>query len=100
VHYTFTSRPIDYVTFIARYRAYDFENASDPGLVTDTVSCDTFVSTGAPDRSRAFDMYRKTCDVEVSYMPLPYTALRFGHTRASVGQILRHTDSTDAVTKP
>ena len=99
VHYTFTSRPIDYVTFIARYRAYDFENASAPGLVTDTVSCDTSVSTCAPDRNHVFDMDRKTFDVEVSYTPLPYTALRFGRTRASVGQSLRHTDSTDEVTK-
>ena len=37
MHYTFTSRPIHDITFIARYRAYDFEDTSDPFLVTDTV---------------------------------------------------------------
>ena len=95
MHYTFTSRPIDYVTFIARYRAYDFENTSDPFLVTDTVSYDTSVSTYAPGRNHVFDMDRKTFDAEVSYTPLPHTALRFGYTRESIGQTFRHTDSTD-----
>ena len=94
LHYTFTSRPIDTITFIARYRAYDFENRSDPFLVTDT-SYDTSVSTYTPGRNHVFDMDRKTFDAEMSYTPLPHTALRFGYTRESVGQTFRHTDSTD-----
>jgi hypothetical protein len=95
LHYTFTSRPIDTITFIARYRAYDVENRSDPFLVTDTVSYDPSVSTYTPGRNHVFDMDRKTFDAEMSYTPLPHTALRFGYTRESVGQTFRHTNSTD-----
>lgn len=88
MQYTFTSRPIDDVTFIARYRAYDFENTSDPFLVTDTVSS---VSRCPPARHHVFDIDLGTFDAEVSYTPQPYTALRFGSTRENIGQTFRHT---------
>ncbi len=92
MHYTFTSRPIDDVTVIARYRAYDFEITSDPFLVTDTVSS---VSTCPPGRHHVFDIDLRTFDAEVSYTPQPYTALRFGYTRENIGQTFRHTDRTE-----
>ena len=94
MHYTFTSRPADTVTFIARYRTYDFENTSDPFLVTNTVSYDTSVSTYSPGRNHLFDIDRKTFDAELSSTPMPHTALRAGYTRENIGQTFRHTDTT------
>lgn len=83
MHYTFTPRPMDYITFIACYRPYDFEHTSGPLLVTDTVSYETSVPPYAPGRNHVFGMDRKTFDAEASQ---PHTALRFGRTRENIGQ--------------
>ncbi len=94
MNYTFTSRPTAALSFLARYRSYDFDNQTPVFHVTDTVRYDTSVSTFAHGGTSPFGLTRRTFDAEVSYTPLPFTALRAGYTREGVKQTYRYADTT------
>jgi len=93
-YYTFTSRPADKVTFLARYRSYDYDNQTAVFHVGQTVSYDTSVATFEKGGTSPYSLNRKTFDAEVSYTPVSHTALRAGYTLEKMGQTFRQFDST------
>jgi len=95
MHYNFTTRPTDKVTFMARYRSYDFDNRTPEFHVTQTVSYDTSVATFAEGATSLYNFNRKNFDAELSYTPLPHTALRAGYTYERMAQTFRQFDSTN-----
>jgi hypothetical protein len=84
-HYTFTSRPANKVSFLARYRSYDYDNHTAVFEVDQTVSYDTSVATFEKDGTSPYSLNRKTFDAEVSYTPVSHTALRAGYTLEKMG---------------
>jgi MtrB/PioB family decaheme-associated outer membrane protein len=94
MHYNFTSRPTDKVTFMARYRSYDFDNRTPEFHVGQTVAYDTSVATFAESGTSPYSFNRKSVDAEVSYTPVRHTALRAGYTLEKMAQTFRQFDST------
>ncbi len=66
MHYTFTSRPNNRLSFLARWRYYDFDNNTPEFHVTNTVSYDTSVSAFAHGGTPTFAFTRQTFDAEAS----------------------------------
>ena len=91
---SFTSRPAPTLSFLARYRSYDFDNQMPIFGVTNTISYDASASTYAHGGASPFGLTRRTFDGEVSWTPLPFTALRAGYTVEGIEQTQRYVDST------
>ncbi len=94
MNYTFTSRPVNDVSFTARYRSYDFDNRTPPFHLAQTVVYDTTVSAFAEGESSPLSYTRKTFDAEVSLTPLKYSAFRAGYSREQTDQTFRFFDKT------
>jgi MtrB/PioB family decaheme-associated outer membrane protein len=93
-NFSFNSRPVNEVSFTARYRSYDFDNRTPVFHVANTVSYDTTVAAFADGGTSPYSLNRKTFDAEVSLTPLKYSALRAGYTREQVTQSFRAFDTT------
>jgi MtrB/PioB family decaheme-associated outer membrane protein len=94
MNYSFNSRPVNDVSFTARYRSYDFDNRTPIFHVGNTVSYDTTVAAFAGGSTEPYSLNRKTFDAEVSLTPVRYTAFRAGYTREQIGQTFRTFDTT------
>ena len=94
MNYSFNSRPMNTVSFTARYRSYDFDNRTPPFHVTQTVAYDTSVAAFAEGETSRYGYTRRTFDAEVSVTPLKYSAFRAGYSREGVDQTFRFLDTT------
>jgi len=94
MNYSFTSRPVDTVMLMLRYRSYDFDNRTPVFHVISTVAYDTTVSPFVEGGTSPYSVDRKTFDAELSYTPTRYTALRAGYTREAIDQTFRFFDTT------
>ena len=79
MNYTFTSRPVSGLWLNAGYRYYDFDNRTPVFLAPITVTFDQTVAAGRP--TEALGYKRGNANVEVSVVPLTFTALRMGYQR-------------------
>ena len=91
---SFNSRPVNDVSFTARYRSYDFDNRTPVFHVANTVSYDTTPAVFTDGGTSPFSLNRKTFDAEVSLTPLKYSSLRAGYTREQISQTFRSFDTT------
>ena len=94
MNYSFNSRPVEDVSFTARYRTYDFDNRTPVFGVTQTVAYDTSVAPFAEGGTSPYSLDRKTFDADVSYTPYRFTAFRAGYTREKIEQTFRSFDTT------
>ena len=94
MNYSFNSRPVNDVSFTARYRSYNFDNRTPVFHVTQTVSYDTAVAAFAEGGTSPYSIDRKTADAEVSWTGLRYAALRAGYTHEAIEQTFREFDTT------
>jgi MtrB/PioB family decaheme-associated outer membrane protein len=92
--FSFNSRPINDVSFTARFRSYDFDNRTPIFHVGNTVAYDTTVAAFAEGGTSPYSMNRTTFDAEASYTPFRYGAFRLGYTREQVDQTFRVVDAT------
>lgn len=79
MNYTFTSQPSRYVYLNARYRYYDFDNRTPVLHTPIDVVFDQTVHPGAETEPLSFT--RQNVDLDGSFTPVPFTALRIGYSR-------------------
>lgn len=94
MNYSFTSRPVNDLSLLARYRTYDFDNRTPVFHVIQTVAYDTSVSAYAHGGTSPYAIDRKTADAEVSWTGLRHAALRAGYTHEAIEQTFREFDTT------
>jgi len=92
-NFSFNSRPVNDVSFTARFRSYDFDNRTPVFNIGNTVTYDTNVSA-LNEGTSPYSLTRKTFDAEVSLTPIRYSAFRAGYTHENVGQTFRSFDTT------
>ncbi|OFW11328.1 MAG: hypothetical protein A3H96_18760 [Acidobacteria bacterium RIFCSPLOWO2_02_FULL_67_36] len=93
MNYNFTSRPNRLLWFNARYRYYDFDNrtapfSASPGMVV----MDQNVGTG--HTSEPISSTRHNIDLDASFTPAPFTAIRVGYGREEVDRTFRIFEAT------
>ena len=94
MNYSFNSRPVDDVSFTARYRSYNLDNRTPVFHVARTVSYDTTPAAFANAGTSPYSLNRRTLDAEVSVTPVKHSAFRAGYTREQVEQTFRLFDTT------
>jgi MtrB/PioB family decaheme-associated outer membrane protein len=94
MNYSFTSRPLTDVSFMARYRTYDFDNRTPVFHMLQTVAYDTSVAAYPHGGTSPYSIDRKTGDAEVSWTGLRHAALRAGYTHEAIEQTFREFDTT------
>lgn len=95
MNYTANARPSRYLWLNARYRYYDFDNRTPPfdarkGLVV----FDQVVRADGGSVSEALSSTRQNLDLDASFTPLPFTALRVGYGREQVDRAFRIFETT------
>lgn len=80
MNYTLTSRPSRYVWLNTRFRYYDFDNRTPMFSIEEYVRLDgqAYQHEG---ESHAFAYTRHNFDVDASFTPIPFTALKVGYGR-------------------
>jgi MtrB/PioB family decaheme-associated outer membrane protein len=79
MNYSLTSQPAPYLWVNARYRYYDFDNRTPIFQPPQFVVMDQTVDPGVPNEP--LSLKRQNVDVDVSLMPVPFTAFRVGYSR-------------------
>jgi len=92
--FSFASRPRSDVALNARFRSYDFDNNTPVFHVTNTVSYDTKIAAFAPGGTPVFSFTRNLFDLDTSWTPKPFAALRAGYSYEGVSQTFRTFDTT------
>jgi len=93
MNYLFTSRPTNVLWFSARYRQYDFNNRTEPFVVTDSVNYDTAI-VALNKESEPFGQTRHTFDADATFSPVRFLGLRAGYTREEVDRTFRIVENT------
>jgi MtrB/PioB family decaheme-associated outer membrane protein len=88
MNYTATSRPVRYLWLNARVRYYDFDNRTPEFHLTRYVRFDSTPSTITP-HSRPLGQTRTNVDLDASFTPIPFTALRVGYGREATDRTYR-----------
>ena len=94
MNYSFSSRPIDMVSFTAKYNSYDYDNRTPIFHLANAVAYDTTVEAFAEGGTSPFSYTRRTFDADVSLTPIKYSAFRAGYTREQINQTFRTFDTT------
>jgi MtrB/PioB family decaheme-associated outer membrane protein len=92
--FSYNARPLHTLWLNARFRSYDFDNQTPVFNVPTTVSYDTKVAPYDPGSNTIFSFTRKLTDLEASWTPLAFTALRAGYSYEKVDETFRTYDST------
>jgi MtrB/PioB family decaheme-associated outer membrane protein len=92
--YSFTSKPAQRWWLSARYRLYDFDNRTPVFRVAQTVAYDTSPAAFPHGGTSPYAFTRRTVDLDASFTPAPFTALRAAYTREHVDQTFRTFDTT------
>ncbi len=93
--HTLTSRPTQYVWLSARYRYYDFDNRTPPFLTSRFVGLDSGISTLPTGGSEPISSTRQNLDLDASFTPIPFTALKVGYGHDSTDRTHRIFASTN-----
>ncbi len=93
MNFNVTSRPVNQVWLSARYRQYQFDNRSEPFVVTQGVGYDSSLTTLNAE-SDLLGFTRHTFDADLSYSPIQYVGIRGGYTREQVDRTFRWIDTT------
>jgi MtrB/PioB family decaheme-associated outer membrane protein len=89
----FTSRPARHVSLHARYRLHDRDNQTPEFPSAGSVRLDQVADP--PGHGPAFhDIRRQLFDADVSFTPIPFTALKIGYGRAQTDRTFRHFEVT------
>ena len=88
MNHTLTSRPSQHVWLNARFRYYDFDNRTPPFDINRFVGLDSGITT-AIHGSEPISSTRQQFDLDASFTPIPFTALKVGYGRDSTDRTHR-----------
>lgn len=86
--HTLTSRPTEYVWLSARFRYYDFDNRTPPFETRSFVGLDSGIRT-LGHGSEPISSTRRNLDLDASFTPIPFTALKVGYGHDSTDRTHR-----------
>lgn len=90
MNYTVSSRPVPYTWLTARYRYYDFNNRTPHfDATTGMVVFDQVLRAAGGSVSEPLSSTRQNVDLDASFTPVPFTALRIGYGREMVDRTFR-----------
>jgi hypothetical protein len=92
MNYNVNSRPVRNLWLNGRYRYYDYDNRTPHFEIANMVVGDT--SLGATEESLRMGFKRHNVDLDASYTPWRFTALRVGYGREQVDRSARIFDQT------
>lgn len=81
MNYTVTSRPSRYVWLNGRFRYYDFDNRTPHFPIAQYVRYDQSFSTPPIEGPEPLGYTRHNFDIDASFTPVSFTALRIGYGR-------------------
>jgi MtrB/PioB family decaheme-associated outer membrane protein len=94
MNYRLTSRPTQKLWLNAQFKSYDYDNRTPRFVESQYVGLDSSIVTSATGGSEPFGFVRHFVDVDASYTPLPFAAVRLGYGREHDDRTFRHFEAT------
>jgi len=94
MNYRVTSRPSSLVWLNGQFRLYDYDNRTPRFPVSQYARVDSGVATSLTGGSEPFGYTRHFVDVDASFTPLPFMALRAGYGREHDDRTFRFLEET------
>ena len=94
MNYRLTSRPLAKLWLNGQFRSYDYDNRTPRFLETQYIGLDSSVVTSATGGSEPFGYVRHFVDLDASYAPLTFAAVRLGYGRERDDRTFRHFEAT------
>ena len=94
MNYRLTSRPAAKLWLNGQFRSYDYDNRTPRFVETQYVGLDSSIVTSATGGSEPFGYVRHFVDLDASYAPLTFAAVRLGYGREHDDRTFRHFEAT------
>jgi MtrB/PioB family decaheme-associated outer membrane protein len=94
MNYRVTSRPLQKLWLNAQFKSYDYDNRTPRFVESQYVGLDSTVVTSATGGSEPFGFVRHFVDLDASYTPLTFAAVRLGYGREHDDRTFRHFEAT------
>lgn len=94
MNYRLTSRPTTKLWLNGQFKSYDYDNRTPRFLESQYVGLDSSIVTSATGGSEPFGYVRHFIDLDASYSPLTFAAVRLGYGREHDDRTFRHFEAT------
>jgi hypothetical protein len=94
MNYRLTSRPTPKLWLNGQFKSYNYDNRTPRFTESQYVGLDSSIVTSATGGSEPFGYVRHFIDLDASYSPLTFAALRLGYGREHDDRTFRHFEST------
>ncbi len=94
MNYRLTSRPTQKLWLNAQFKSYDYDNRTPRFVESQYVGLDSSIVSSATGGSEPFGFVRHFVDVDASYTPLTFAAVRLGYGREHDDRTFRHFEAT------
>ena len=94
MNYRLTSRPTSTLWLNGQFKSYNYDNRSPRFLESQYVGLDSSIVTSATGGSEPFGYVRHFIDLDASYTPVTFAAVRVGYGREHDDRTFRHFEAT------
>ena len=94
MNYRVTSRPMTKLWLNGQFKSYNYDNRSPRFLEAQYVGLDSNMVNSATGGSEPFGYVRHFIDLDASYSPLTFAAIRLGYGREHDDRTFRHFEAT------
>ena len=94
MNYRLTSRPTPKLWLNGQFKSYNYDNRTPRFLEGQYVGLDSSIVTSATGGSEPFGYVRHFIDLDASYTPLTFAAVRVGYGREHDDRTFRHFEAT------
>jgi hypothetical protein len=94
MNYRLTSRPMTKLWLNGQFKSYNYDNRTPRFLEAQYVGLDSSLVTSATGGSEPFGYVRHFVDLDASYSPLTFAAVRLGYGREHDDRTFRHFEAT------
>jgi len=94
MNYRVTSRPAAKLWLNGQFKSYNYDNRTPRFLEAQYIGLDSSVVTSATGGSEPFGYVRHFLDLDASYAPLTFAAVRLGYGREHDDRTFRHFEAT------
>jgi len=94
MNYRLTSRPTSKLWLNGQFKSYNYDNRTPRFIESQYVGLDSTIVTSATGGSEPFGYVRRFIDLDASYSPLTFAAVRLGYGREHDDRTFRHFEET------
>jgi MtrB/PioB family decaheme-associated outer membrane protein len=94
MNYRLTSRPVAKLWLNGQFKSYNYDNRTPRFLEAQYVGLDSSIVTSATGGSEPFGYVRHFLDLDASYAPVTFAAVRLGYGRQHDDRTFRHFEAT------